>query len=328
LLTSPVASISSPQQLLCAADVFGLWQPPSQLKVSALPLEQVSFTHDTTDYLLYQLTEAVNISEAQLAKGEITLFLANVGDYAQIQLRQHSSHGSGSLSKPVLLTSYTDGVNLTLPLSGNGFVACTPATLQILSSTMGLLTIGTFMERWSRGLVGAKSRVIVDGQQQLIPAPQGTTWVHQAGLRGEALDYAFLPSTFSVWNTSDDCLSLIKNATPLMWFRLTLKLPLGEEPASAVFAVNMEGMGKGALWVNGYAIGRYWLIEADANACKPCSYIGSYSSDKCRSGCGQPSQQYYSVPRAWLRDGDNEITLLEEHPGLDPRRITIVRRDI
>jgi hypothetical protein len=113
-----------------------------------------------------------------------------------------------------------------------------------------------------------------------------------------------------------------------MWYRLSLSLSLSADP-TGVFAIDMASMHKGQLWCNGVHLGRYWLIKAAASGCdKPCLYSGPYDDSKCRTGCGDFSQRYYHVPRAWLRDGVNDITILEELPDAQPQKVTLVRRNV
>ena len=59
-------------------------------------------------------------------------------------------------------------------------------------------------------------------------------------------------------------------------------------------------MNKGFVWVNGHGIGRYWQIEAKGN-CSACHYAGEFTPNKCRVGCGEPTQRYYHVPWEWLK---------------------------
>ena len=63
--------------------------------------------------------------------------------------------------------------------------------------------------------------------------------------------------------------------------------PEGDEP----LALDMEGMGKGQIWINGQSIGRYWTAYASGN-CNGCNYAGGYRPPKCQLGCGQPTQKW------------------------------------
>ncbi|KAK1309283.1 Beta-galactosidase 15 [Acorus calamus] len=93
--------------------------------------------------------------------------------------------------------------------------------------------------------------------------------------------------------------------------------PLGDEPV----VVDLKGMGKGHAWVNGHSIGRYWPnFTASSDGCNPCDYRGSFSSNKCNTGCGEPTQRRYHVPRSFLNDETNTLVLFEEFGG-DPLQV-------
>ncbi|ERN07843.1 hypothetical protein AMTR_s00012p00198620 [Amborella trichopoda] len=47
---------------------------------------------------------------------------------------------------------------------------------------------------------------------------------------------------------------------------------------------------------------------------------GVYKPENCPTGCGEPTQRYYHVPRLFLRDDENTIVLFEEIGG-DPKDI-------
>jgi len=91
-------------------------------------------------------------------------------------------------------------------------------------------------------------------------------------------------------------------------------------------------MGKGVVWVNGHSLGRYWLKLASGSPgqgdCAPCDYRGTYSYGRCSTGCGEPSQRYWHLPRSFLVNGTNSITLLEENPLINanaPAKVNIVQ---
>ena len=73
-------------------------------------------------------------------------------------------------------------------------------------------------------------------------------------------------------------------------FQTTFKAPLGSDPV----VVDLLGLGKGEAWINGQSIGRYWTSsEANENGCSyNCDYRGAYSSGKCLTNCGKPTQRW------------------------------------
>jgi len=69
------------------------------------------------------------------------------------------------------------------------------------------------------------------------------------------------------------------------------------------------------------------LTQGECTACSSDEYVGAYNGDKCRTGCGSPSQQYYKLPIDWLNSADsgemNSIVLFEELGGV-PSEIQLV----
>ena len=84
---------------------------------------------------------------------------------------------------------------------------------------------------------------------------------------------------------------------------------------SAPVALDMGSMGKGQVWVNGRHAGRYWSYRAGGGGCGRCGYAGAYREGRCLSGCGEPSQRWYHVPRSWLKPSGNLLVVLEEYGG-------------
>ena len=133
--------------------------------------------------------------------------------------------------------------------------------------------------------------------------------------------------------------SLIKNKqvqhTPLEWINLSFETPSGD--SNTPLALELIGtndapiLGKGAIWVNGIMLGRYWNITANSalscdEACltNQMTYVGSYNADRCTTGCNQPSQKYYKLPYDWLHtDGTvNSVRIMEELGG-NPENIRL-----
>ncbi|KAJ0988497.1 hypothetical protein J5N97_006853 [Dioscorea zingiberensis] len=87
---------------------------------------------------------------------------------------------------------------------------------------------------------------------------------------------------------------------PFTWYMASFDAPVGDEPV----VVDLAGMGKGEAFVSGQSIGRYWAnYTADPKMCHPCDHRGEYSNDRCRTGCRDPSQRWYHVPRSFLKTG-------------------------
>lgn len=80
---------------------------------------------------------------------------------------------------------------------------------------------------------------------------------------------------------------VVQRQQPLTWHRAYFDTPDGDEP----LAIDMEGMGKGQIWINGESIGRYWTAYAMGD-CNECNYQGTFRPPKCQKGCGQPTQRW------------------------------------
>lgn len=89
------------------------------------------------------------------------------------------------------------------------------------------------------------------------------------------------------------------------WFQATFATPVtlvgSPTPALAVDFAHSSAK-KGAVWVNGFMLGRYWDILASKSGCQgdeQCSssaYSGAYTDSRCRTGCGERSQSLYKIP--------------------------------
>ena len=306
----PVAAAPAAESLLCFADTFGIWDADRAIS-SQRPLEQVNVTRDSTDYLFYSTT--VTLTEAQLQQGSARVDVQFPGDYLSVALQQQS--GSSSLLSPVSVLDHGVGSStaLNISLSGSGW-SSGAATLVFLSQTLGLQHIGPSMELWTRGFQ-ADSSIAFNGQDVT-----GGGWLQQPGLAGEAMRVQDWPSSSHAWTAAADCRSSV-SASSLVWYRTQLTLKLDSDPDGR-YALDLAGMGKGVLWVNGQSPGRYWLkiasTDAGAGDCSPCDYRGSYGYGRCSTGCNEPSQRYWHVPRSFLLNGVNDITFLEENPPTSP----------
>ncbi|KAK9904552.1 hypothetical protein M0R45_000634 [Rubus argutus] len=46
-----------------------------------------------------------------------------------------------------------------------------------------------------------------------------------------------------------------------------------------------------------------------------CNYRGKFDPDKCNTGCGEPTQRWYHVPRSWFKPSGNVPVIFEEKGG-------------
>ncbi|XP_027368337.1 beta-galactosidase 16-like [Abrus precatorius] len=156
--------------------------------------------------------------------------------------------------------------------------------ISLLSATVGLPDSGAHLERRAAGLY----KVTIDGRDLTHQS-----WGYQVGLLGEKLQiYTAIGSSKVQWK------SLGNSTNPLTWYQTTFDAPAGNDPV----ALDLSSMGKGQAWVNGQNIGRYWV---------------SFHTPK-----GNPTQQWYHIPRSFLKSNGNILVLFEEETG-NRLRITL-----
>ena len=179
-------------------------------------------------------------------------------------------------------------------------------------SSSSLQNQGTHYETWNVGVLGP---VTLSGLNEGKRDLSSQKWTYQIGLHGESLGvYSAAGSSSVQWGGA-------AGNQPLTWHKAYFDAPAGGAPV----ALDLGSMGKGQAWVNGRHVGRYWSYRAPGGGCGGCGYAGTYGETKCQSGCGDISQRYYHVPRAWLNPSGNLLVLLEEFGG-DLSGVTVVTR--
>ncbi|KAF1861390.1 hypothetical protein Lal_00025688 [Lupinus albus] len=270
-------------------------------------LEQINVTRDTSDYLWYITSVDVGSSESFLRGGELpTLIVQSTGHAVHVFINGQLS-GSGYGTREDRRFRYIGNVNLR---AGTNRIA-------LLSVAVGLPNVGGHFETWNTGILGP---IALHGLDQGKLDLSWNKWTYQVGLKGEAMDLAS-PNGISSVEWMQTAL-LVQKKQPLTWHKTYFNAPEGDEP----LALDMEGMGKGQIWINGQNIGRYWTASAVGN-CSDCSYAGSFRPPKCQLGCGQPTQRWYHVPRSWLKPDHNLLVVFEELAG-DPSSISLVKRSV
>ncbi|URE19373.1 beta-galactosidase [Musa troglodytarum] len=266
-------------------------------------VEQISMTWDRTDYLWY--TTYVNIdSKEQFLKNGRYPFLT-------VMSAGHSMHVF--INGERAGTVYGSLENPKITFTGNVKLWAGSNKISILSVAVGLPNIGNHFERWNVGVLGP---VTLEGLNEGKRDLSSQRWIYQIGLRGESLSIYTLSGSSSVkWGAAS-------TRQPLTWYKAFFNAPAGSEP----LALDMSSMGKGQIWINGQSIGRYWPAYKANGFCDWCDYRGAYNEKKCQTNCGQPSQKWYHVPRAWLNPTGNLLVVFEEWGG-DPTGISMVKRE-
>ncbi len=274
---------------------------------SATPLEQLSLTHDKSDYCWY--SSEINLRKDGGHKLEIshcadvlTVFI----DGSPVGFSQPpflENRGPTSTSK----ARKQDGekVNMLEVFEGKYGQSFTFSStkgnhrLDILASAIGMVKgdwmLGAPMNTECKGIWGEVSC----GGRSI------KGWQMRPFLSGEKLNLPAAPGSVQ-WRKS---LSP-RNPQGCTWFMARIEMPKGISRSNTCFRLDADGLGKGMLFINGHALGRHWLVEGNGyGADEPWQ---DRKLDGLSLGpAGTPTQRYYHVPKAWLAEV-NELIIFEE----------------
>ncbi|VFQ71873.1 unnamed protein product [Cuscuta campestris] len=274
----------------------------SKLTVNRL-LEQLDVTRDSSDYLWYITSVEISSNGGQ----QPVLAVNSAGHALHVFINgKYSGSAHGTKEHP----QFTFTARVSLQPGVN--------KISLLSVAIGLWNDGPHYETSKTGIVGPVGLHGLDNVGSLDLSTQ--KWSYQVGLQGEAMNLVSPTGTSSVHWVEGSL--QVAQPQPLTWYKSYFNSPGGNEP----LGLDMGSMVKGEVWINGQSIGRYWTITA-AGDCEPCRYEGAYRSPKCQSGCGQPTQRWYHVPRSWLKPTGNVVVVFEEIGG-DASRISFVKRTL
>jgi len=196
-------------------------------------------------------------------------------------------------------------VSLSLPLrKGDN-------ELVLVVSSMGLVKhdvmLGRAMSKERKGLIGA---VTIDGR-----AVRG--WQFSPATWGEA-HLLPLPEAASLvrWRRP------ARGGGPFRWYRGTFALAGRHLASGAPWALDVGGLFKGLLWINGNCLGRYWQEPSRPDDLAAETWQQEHVH---LEGVGAPPQRFYQIPPDWLREGANTLIVLEERGAL-PGAAGLVRR--
>lgn len=272
------------------------------------PLEQLSLTVDTTDYLWYSVNltnKGAWAEEGVLSftcgeAGGCILFAYVNGKYSGSTVYMQTEESNATLPSTShmtrkshkLATERQTGQRVQEPLQGVPMtdthmkIVLQPGdnVVSLLSANMGLQNYGDFLEKMQTGIV---SDLMYNGV-----AVHNVT--HTVGLVGESLEL-FSESNAKVFKPLDKDSKDVNK--PLRWYSARFNTPpsAGEEDTNGLLSLALDlggSMGKGAVWVNGHMLGRYWNITSSASTyrCEDCEshpmdYVGEYVDTRCRTGC-------------------------------------------
>ncbi|KAL5788629.1 hypothetical protein ACOSP7_005578 [Xanthoceras sorbifolium] len=284
-------------------DIFSS-EGDSTITVSGL-LEQLNITRDTSDYLWYSTSVNISSSETFLNGGQHpTLTAQSRGHAMHVFVNGHFT-GSASGTRQCKRFTFTGNVKLDAGIN----------RISLLSITAGLTNLGAHFESYETGVLGP---VVLHGLDEGKRDLSWKKWSYKIGLKGETIN-SDSRNGIPVVDWRPSSLAELKQQL-LTWYKAKFDAPEGDEP----LALDMGSMTKGQVWINGQSIGRYWAATANGN-CSVCSYSGTYRPTRCQSGCDQPTQQWYHVPRSWLEPKENSLIVFEEIGG-DPSKISLVKR--
>ncbi|GFP93194.1 beta-galactosidase [Phtheirospermum japonicum] len=267
--------------------------------------EQVNVTRDASDYLWY-------LSQVEIASDEGFL---KTGQWPQLTVMSAGHVLHVFINGQLVGTVYGTLENPKLTYTGNVNLKAGTNKISLLSVSVGLANVGVHYETWNTGVLGPVS---LSGFSWGTWDLTKQRWSYKVGVKGESLNLNTETGGSTVQWVGGP---LLAKKQPLTWYKTTFDAPAGNDPV----ALDMWSMGKGEIWVNGESIGRHWPGNTAKGSCGECNYAGAFGETKCLSGCGQPSQRWYHVPRSWLKPSGNLLVVFEELGG-DPTGISLVRR--
>ncbi|KAJ1254836.1 hypothetical protein BS78_K319500 [Paspalum vaginatum] len=239
--------------------------------------EHLSSTKDETDYLWYIVGyEYTPSDDGQLVQ-------------INVESRAHILHAFVNNAYVGRIHGSHDGP-ANIILSTNISLKEGPNTISLLSAMVGSPDSGAHMERRVFGI----RKVSIQQGQEPENMLNNELWGYQVGLFGERNSiYTQEGSKGVEWTTINNLAY-----SPLTWYKTTFPTPAGSDAVT----LNLAGMGKGEVWINGESIGRYWV--------------------SFKAPSGNPSQSLYHIPRQFLNPQDNILVIFEEMGG-DPQQITV-----
>jgi len=273
------------------SELLGATRPARKLDS---PIEQLSLTHDNSDYCWY--STVLHVEDGADTQG--TLILAHAADIVHVFV-------DGALRATTALPLEEDRGDLSSGATEQRFSLCLAPgerRLDLLACAIGLIK-GDWM-------IGHKNMVDerkgIWGGVAWNDRPLIGNWSLRPGLMGEMLT----SHAAEAWPAP----VAADIGTPLRWWRLAFERPAGKH----ALAADLAGMGKGLAWLNGECIGRFWSARGDT----PSRFYLSGGGAVQDSERGAPTQRYYHLPADWLKDGENALVLFDETGG-DPSSIQI-----
>lgn len=261
------------------------------------PTEQLLLTHDHTDYCWY--STKINVEAA----GPQQLVIPFGGDYfyvyldgqlvAQTVAPLKEDRGPITPEDPahprVFMNGHKPNYDGYRHVFDLGTLAAGPHRVDLLATALGMIKGDWMID----SPMNFERKGIWEGVQ-LNGSPL-TGWQMIPWLAGEK---TAVVEKGTAW-------AALGAPATLTWYKTAFHLTPQQLAQDADYRINAAGLGKGMMFVNGHGVGRYWLIVSPGTG-------------------GQPTQQYYLVPRDWLR-AENTLIVFEEQAA-QPTSVQIERR--
>lgn len=275
--------------------------------VAETPVEQLSLTHDQSDYCWYSATLTTD------QDGDVALDIPYGGDFFYIyvdgSLVAQSQPPFRENRGPTLPDSPWPAANDLEAQVRDGFhhafrfpAARGTHRLDILAVALGLVKgdwqIAGPMNTERKGIW----RPVTANGAVLSP------WTMHPGVE---------PRHDGAWQP------LPKTPCPCAWYRTSFELPADRLAAGADWRLDANGLGKGMAFLNGHALGRYWLIAGNGYGADETWHNRKLDGLSIHPA-GEPTQRYYRIPGAWLRPV-NTLLFFEEQAAL-PTAVRIEAR--
>ena len=343
---APFTTFSEPVPSTAAAPVL-----------SSTPVDQLTLTQDNTDYLWISAdlppravegdaTVSFAIAEAggsvlyvyingKLAASTIDTtsrsLSTKTNSNSTVEVTQHGTQASEFVQTTTRRAAKRD---FDADLAKNGEIiklnvhlpAGAHNKLSVLYASTGIKNYGPYLEKIKVGVI---SKIHIDGVAL-------TSYSTVPGLNGEKYLNTAATQEQVVFTALDASVQSKTTAAPLTWYKTSFTVPASVTATDSAMALDLSATAlvKGAVWVNGFMLGRYWNIIAstsggscgksfllfavysyssyrycqffaeDAAQCTSTAYVGGYSAERCRTGCGSLSQALYKVPVGLLHTAD------------------------
>ena len=246
--------------------------------IEGYPVEQLYITNDLTDYLFYQTTISGQGGKALVVKINSQVansFVAFIDGIYQSRTDKCGKHYD--------LGSMTYNLQVDIPDNHEH-------KLTLLSISLGVGTLthpGFYSLKGITDGVTLNDKDITEGQ-----------WIHRQYLQGELLEI-YTEKGMDKVNWVNDSKSF--NGMSPVWYMTTFDLP--DIKPGYTLLLDLQGMGRGYFFLNGFNMGRYWL-----------NVVG-----------GEYVQRYYFLPQSMLKEKMNLLTLLEDVGANSPERVQLVQ---